>query len=152
LEKNGKASSSKCTKHVDVRCFFVTDRINKNELSVEWCPTGNVIGDHATEPLQGPTFKKFRDCIVGVVSVPAEEPAKKSPCQLETRLEDPSSRQMFGDRRDRHHRSVLGLRDSWNKSLSARRTCRAEGTWRRCFVATSATLGTRSPRSVREPS
>ena len=53
---------------------FVTDRINKNELSVEWCPTGNMIGDHATKPLQGPVFKKFRDHIVGVMPTPVEEP------------------------------------------------------------------------------
>jgi hypothetical protein len=38
-----------------------------------------MIGDYATKPLQGPTFKKFRDYIMGVVSTPAEEPeAKKS--------------------------------------------------------------------------
>ncbi len=77
LEKNGKASSSKRTKHVNIRYFFITDRINKNELSIEWCPTGNMIGDYATKPLQGPIFKKFRDYIMGVVSVPAEEPAEK---------------------------------------------------------------------------
>jgi hypothetical protein len=79
LEKNGKASSSKRMKHVNIRYFFITDRINKNELSIEWCPTGNMIGDYATKPLQGPMFKKFRDYIMGVVSTPAEEPeAKKS--------------------------------------------------------------------------
>jgi hypothetical protein len=36
-----------------------------------------MIGDYATKPLQGPTFKKFRDYVMGVVSVPAEEPAAK---------------------------------------------------------------------------
>jgi hypothetical protein len=45
LEKNGKASSSKRTKHINIRYFFVTDRINKGELSVDWCLTGNMIGD-----------------------------------------------------------------------------------------------------------
>jgi hypothetical protein len=29
MKKNGKASSSKRTKHIDTRCHFVTDRINK---------------------------------------------------------------------------------------------------------------------------
>jgi hypothetical protein len=77
LEKNGKASSSKRTKHVNICCFFITDRINKNELSIEWCPTGNMIGDYATRPLQGPAFKKFRDHVMGVASMPAEEPEPK---------------------------------------------------------------------------
>jgi hypothetical protein len=29
LEKNGKALSSKCTKHVNIQYFFITDNINK---------------------------------------------------------------------------------------------------------------------------
>ena len=69
LEKNGRASSSKRTKHINIRYYFITDRINNKELSVVWCPTGEMIGDYATKPLQGATFKKFRDQIMGVVPV-----------------------------------------------------------------------------------
>jgi hypothetical protein len=36
LEKNGKASSSKCTKHINIWYFFITDRVSKEELSVVW--------------------------------------------------------------------------------------------------------------------
>ena len=79
LEKNGKASSSKRTKHINIRYFFITDRIQQNELSVVWCPTGNMIGDFATKPLQGATFKKFRDYIMGVVPVGVPEPTKSKP-------------------------------------------------------------------------
>jgi hypothetical protein len=53
LEKNGKASSSKRTKHINIHYFFITDRVNKEELSVVWCPTRDMIGDYATKPLQG---------------------------------------------------------------------------------------------------
>ena len=74
LEKNGKASSSKRTKHINIRYFFVTDRINKKELSVEWCPTEDMTGDFMTKPNQGALFRKFRDQIMGVV--PAEDPGK----------------------------------------------------------------------------
>jgi hypothetical protein len=34
LEKNGRKSSSKRTKHLNCRFYFITDRINSNELSV----------------------------------------------------------------------------------------------------------------------
>jgi hypothetical protein len=47
---------------------------------------------------------------------------------------------------------LLGLRDLWNESLSARRTYRIEGIWRHYLVATSAMLGTGSLHSMREPS
>ena len=66
LETNGKASSSKRTKHINVRYFFVTDRIAKQELKVEWCPTGDMIADFMTKPLQGALFRRFRDMIMGV--------------------------------------------------------------------------------------
>jgi hypothetical protein len=72
LEKNGKASSSKRTKHINVRYFFITDRANKGEVSIVWCPTGDMILDYATKPLQGALFRKFRDQIMGVV--PAQDP------------------------------------------------------------------------------
>jgi hypothetical protein len=66
LEKNGKASSGKRTKHINIRYFFVTDRIRKKELTVEWCPTEDIIGDFMTKPLQGHLFQKFRDLLMGV--------------------------------------------------------------------------------------
>jgi hypothetical protein len=72
MEKNGKVSSSKRTKHINIRYYFVTDRINKKELTMEWCPTGNMIGDYMTKPTQGALFRKFRDQIMGVV--PAQDP------------------------------------------------------------------------------
>ena len=53
LEKNGKASSSKRTWHINIRYFFVTDRIANNELNVEWCPTGQMIADYMAKPVQG---------------------------------------------------------------------------------------------------
>jgi hypothetical protein len=72
LEKNGKASSIKRTKHINIRYFFITDRIKKEEVSVVWCPTGDMIGDFATKPLKGALFRKFRDQIMGVT--PARDP------------------------------------------------------------------------------
>jgi hypothetical protein len=79
LQKNGKASSGKRTKHINIRYFFITDRVSQGELSVVWCPTGEMVGDFATKPLQGALFKKFRDIIMGVV--PATSPGQGKPKQ-----------------------------------------------------------------------
>ena len=65
LEKNGKSSSGKRTKHINMRYFFVTDRISKGHMSIAWCSTGDMIGDFFTKPYQGALFKKFRDSIMG---------------------------------------------------------------------------------------
>ena len=45
LENNGKALSSKRMKHLNIRYYFVTYRIGKYELSLEWCLTSDMIGD-----------------------------------------------------------------------------------------------------------
>eukprot|EP00957_Ditylum_brightwellii_P121475 9264279-Ditylum_brightwellii.AAC.1 len=39
LEKNGKGSSSKCTRHIGIRYFFVTDCIEAGDMTTEYCPT-----------------------------------------------------------------------------------------------------------------
>ena len=77
LEKNGKASSGKRMKHINMRCFFVTDRIAKRDVSVEWCPTGEMTGDFLTKTLQGALFCQFRDLIMGVEVHP--HPGKLTP-------------------------------------------------------------------------
>ena len=80
LETNGKDSSGKRTKHINIWFFFITDRVNQGELSVVWCPTGDMIGDFATKPLQGALFRKFRDQIMGVIPMTDPGPGKpKSP-------------------------------------------------------------------------
>ena len=45
--------------------FFLTDQIEKGDLIVEYCPTGDMIGDFMTKPLQGAKFQKFQDAIMG---------------------------------------------------------------------------------------
>ena len=43
LEKNGRSSSSKWTCHINIWYFVVTNRIASKEVSVTYCPTGNMI-------------------------------------------------------------------------------------------------------------
>ena len=66
LEKNGKKSSTKNTKHINVRYFFIKDRIACGDVKIEHCPTKEMIGDHFTKPLQGELFRKFRAEIMNI--------------------------------------------------------------------------------------
>ena len=68
LELNGKASSGKRTKHMAVRYFFIKDRVDAGDLTIHHCPTGDMVGDFFTKPLQGAAFIKFRDLIMGNVA------------------------------------------------------------------------------------
>ena len=79
LEKNGQASSSKRTRDIAIRYYFVTDRITKGELTVEWCPTADMIADFMTKPLQGRAlFCKFRDFIMGIDVIKSDNDVGKA--------------------------------------------------------------------------
>ena len=64
LSKNGRGSSSKRTRHINIRYFFVTDRISNKELRMEYCPTEDMVADFFTKPLQGSLFRRLRDIIL----------------------------------------------------------------------------------------
>jgi hypothetical protein len=66
LEKNERRSSGKRTRHINIRYFFVTDRITANEMTVEYCPMEEMVGDFFTKALQGGLFRKFRNLILNV--------------------------------------------------------------------------------------
>jgi len=66
LERNGRASSGRRTRHINIRYFFVTDRVKNGELRIEYCPTGNMWGDFFTKPLQGTPFRRQRKVIMNL--------------------------------------------------------------------------------------
>ena len=53
LAENGNQSSSQWTHHLNVRYYFVTDKIAIGEIWVEHCGSTHMIGDYFTKPLQG---------------------------------------------------------------------------------------------------
>jgi hypothetical protein len=53
-------------KHIEIRYFFVTDRINRGKITPEWCLTDKMVADFMTKPLQGKQFIKFHDIIMGI--------------------------------------------------------------------------------------
>ena len=66
LEKNGRQSSTKRTKHMHLRYFYITDQVKKGEISIEHCPTKDMIADFFTKPLQGHLFHKLRNLVMGM--------------------------------------------------------------------------------------
>ena len=65
LLNNGKRSSSKRMRALNIRYFFLTDQIAKGNLIVEYCPTEEMIADYFSKPLQGHLFRKFCKAIMG---------------------------------------------------------------------------------------
>jgi hypothetical protein len=59
--------------HINIRYFFIKDKIEKEEISIVHCPTEDMIADYFTKPLQGEQFTRFRDIIMGIVDDMSEE-------------------------------------------------------------------------------
>ena len=45
LENNGKMSSGKRTRHINIRYFFITDNIKNGNIVIQYCPTLDMIAD-----------------------------------------------------------------------------------------------------------
>jgi hypothetical protein len=67
IENNGQLSMSKKTKHMEIRYFYVKDRVNGSDIKIKYCPTEKMIADFLTKPLQGELFRKFRAVLMGHV-------------------------------------------------------------------------------------
>jgi len=59
LIERGNAASER-TRHIAIRFFFVHDRVRSKEIVIEYLPTGYMIADILTKPLQGTLFRRLR--------------------------------------------------------------------------------------------
>ena len=66
LAKNGKASSSKRTRHFNIRYFFVTDQVEKGNLTIKFCPTDEMQADYQTKPNTGAKFAQQRSILMNL--------------------------------------------------------------------------------------
>ena len=56
LENNGNQSRTKCTKHMDIQYFYVTDHTKNKDIMIHHCPAKDTITDYFTKPLQVTRF------------------------------------------------------------------------------------------------
>ena len=47
------------TKHINVRYFWIRERIKLGELNLVYVPTGNMLADVLIKPMQGNLFRSF---------------------------------------------------------------------------------------------
>ena len=65
MEINGRNSCTGNSRHIDIRYFFVKDRVDKKEVSIKYCPTEKMLADYFTKPLNGNRFRVLRGIIMG---------------------------------------------------------------------------------------
>jgi len=68
LMKNGKLSSGKRIKHLDIRYFYVKDLIDQGLVIITYCISNVMIVYFFTKPLQGKQFQILRDIVININS------------------------------------------------------------------------------------
>ena len=65
MEKNGRNSCTGNSRNIDIKYFFVKDRVSKKEIKIVYCPSEQMLADFFKNPLNGRLFHTFRDVIMG---------------------------------------------------------------------------------------
>ena len=75
---------------MNIRYFWVADRLKAHHIKIEHCPTSKLFGDFFTKLLQGSLFRKMRDVVQGIESIDILDgvPVSKSKEALDERMDD----------------------------------------------------------------
>jgi Reverse transcriptase (RNA-dependent DNA polymerase) len=104
MENNGKASCGQRSRHIDIRYFFITDHAKHQSISIEHCPTGIMLADFFTKPLQGSLFRLFRSVHLGelptsALSTTSPPSGNEEHVDIENLEPEPSSESRYRDTR-----------------------------------------------------
>lgn len=66
LKNNNGKSVRKHSRHLNIMYFFVTDVLEKGKLTIQHCPTLDMITDYMKKPPQGAKILQFMNDILGM--------------------------------------------------------------------------------------
>ena len=69
MDFNVRNSCTGNSRHIDIRYFFINDQLNKEGLSILYCPTQMMLAGYLSKPLQGEFFHKFENKFMGRFSL-----------------------------------------------------------------------------------
>ena len=61
---NGKTSCGKRMRDFDIKLFYVTNQVEMKEVTIEYCPTDEMMADFFTKPLVDNKFGKDKGNIM----------------------------------------------------------------------------------------
>jgi hypothetical protein len=73
---NKGRSTADATRHINIRFFFIKDRVDSGEIKIVYVPTKDMVADYLTKPLQGELFRRLRDFLMGATKSPIYDQVK----------------------------------------------------------------------------
>ena len=65
MMEKGRSTSSR-TKHISIRYFFITDRVQSGDVILKYKPTEHMVADLLTKPIQGELFRYLRRLLLNM--------------------------------------------------------------------------------------
>ena len=72
LAGNGRNFRVQCSCHINIRYFFVTDRLVAGYINIKYYPTEKMVAKFYTKPLQGKLFRTIGNIILNCVDTEKE--------------------------------------------------------------------------------
>jgi len=98
LEVNGRASSSKRTKHIKHKYFYIKHCVDEGEIEIRKKDTNDMWCDTYTKPKNGTPYKKDRSMIMNCPLEWPDESIHGPPSNLEKETTKPKAQECVGDR------------------------------------------------------
>ena len=74
MENNGSNSCTGNSRNINIRYFFVRDRLYKGKVKIEYCPTQMMLADYLQNRSRERCTKCFRDIIMGYKPISSLKP------------------------------------------------------------------------------
>ena len=81
FEESRHRSCGPNSRHIDIRYFWIKDRLGLENFEVRYCPTEQMLADFFMKPLQGGLFKKLRAVIMGHMHIESLRAETSPPTQ-----------------------------------------------------------------------
>jgi hypothetical protein len=118
LEKNGRTSAGPKSRHINIRYFFIKDRIKAEGIKIRHCPTLKMIADFFTKPLQGKLFLKLRSVIMGYDHISSLDDDDEESIQIEERVGRYDSGSSFNRSEDTSLKTDVDKKEHMGKKSS----------------------------------
>ena len=148
LKWNGRQSSTKRTKYMDIWYFYVGDHIQNKTLSLQHCPTDEMLADFFAKPLQGSLFIRLRNHIMGTEFEDGDPKTHRSVLEDQDDYENQgaserdqgaSEQDQEASERDQNDENVCGVgtaRDQSDENVCSAGTARVQNDENVCGAST----------------
>jgi hypothetical protein len=131
FEKKGRKSCGPNSGHINIRYFFIKDRLEIEDFDVVYCPTEQMLTDFFTKPPQGILFRRLRVVVMGHTHV--DTLIEFTSATSQERVVEDVSTEKSGAEANAHptdqplHGPVISGRTETYAEIVTKRSARADG-------------------------